>query len=509
MAFAPAWLNLSFLVPYAYLIFAFLCIYVAAKAAFNLYFHPLSRFPGPRFAAVSMWWQAYVDLWEYDSLCFKLVDVHALHGDIVRIGPNELHFSQPSAYHDIYSPRNRWTKGSYLYNAFVNRGSRSMFSILDYEPAKERRDLTANLFSRKSILGMQDLVQACIDEMCANIDEHIANKTPIHFKRAFRCCTLVTISSFCFGQTTNALSTPEFRSPLEHSIEAALPMLRVFKHIPISMKIINNLPPSLLMYLKPGSTGHLEVVKMLLDQIHNIFANPQTLVNSDHPTIFHELMEAKDPSVLSERVFFTEAWLYLFAGTDTSSDALTAGTLHVLGDPAIHQKLVQELREAWPKLDERPRYEDLESLPYLRAVIKESLRFSHGVTTPLTRVVPPEGAVISGQFIPGGTVVSMSNVFVHTNAEIFPEPDAFRPERWLDPSAGSLDNWLVAFGKGPRSCIGMNLAYCEMFLAFTNLFRRYDMRLNGVSPADWRWVDQFSPVYVGPPLELWAQARSD
>ena len=50
--------------------------------------------------------------------------------------------------------------------------------------------------------------------------------------------------------------------------------------------------------------------------------------------------------------------------------------------------------------------------------------------------------------------MGISNLFVHTNKDIFPEPDEFKPERWLDPGASSLDNWLVSFGKGPRSCIG-------------------------------------------------------
>ncbi|EKM58550.1 uncharacterized protein PHACADRAFT_193681 [Phanerochaete carnosa HHB-10118-sp] len=499
---------LSTLRAYAPWATALVCLYSLLKAVYNVYFHPLSRFPGPKLAAASLWWQAYLDLWENGSLSLKLVELHATYGEIVRIGPNELHFSRPSAFHEIYNSRNRWSKGSYLYDAFVDTKSRSMFSILDYESAKKRSELTTNIFSRKSIIAMQNLVQECVDGMCANIDDHIANKRPVHFRRAFRCCTLDSICSLCFGRTTHALGAPEFRSPIEHALGTTLPIRRLAKHIPFLMTFLRILPPSLFRYLQPYSEGYLEVVKILSTQIREIFANPQSLANSDHPTVYHELMKAKDQSILTEEAFLDEGFLFLFAGTDTSSNALSVGTLHVLGDPQVYAKLMNELLEAWPRLDDRLRYETLESLPYLRAVVKESLRVSHGVVTPLTRVVPSDGAVISGKFIPGGTVVSMSNVLVHTNEEIFPEPHAFKPERWLDPAAGSLDNWLVSFSKGPRSCIGINLAYCEMYLAFANLFRRYDMRLNGVSPSDWRWVDHFLPVYSGSaPLELWAQAR--
>jgi cytochrome P450 len=56
------------------------------------------------------------------------------------------------------------------------------------------------------------------------------------------------------------------------------------------------------------------------------------------------------------------------------------------------------------------------------------------------------------------TVVGISNLFVHFDPEIFPDPHAFKPERWLEAYADaneSLDHWLVAFSKGPRSCLGM------------------------------------------------------
>ena len=51
------------------------------------------------------------------------------------------------------------------------------------------------------------------------------------------------------------------------------------------------------------------------------------------------------------------------------------------------------------------------------------------------------------------TIVSCGSTFVHYNADIFPEPDKFIPERWLENP--DLDNWLVAFSRGPRMCLGI------------------------------------------------------
>ncbi len=103
-------------------------------------------------------------------------------------------------------------------------------------------------------------------------------------------------------------------------------------------------------------------------------------------------------------------------------------------------------------------------------MIKESLRVAHGVVHPLPRVVGPTDTNIGGFSVPAGVcafvrryfmrltcvqaVVSMSATFVHHDANIFPDPHVFRPERWLNTTK-DLDQHLVSFSKGPRMCIGL------------------------------------------------------
>jgi cytochrome P450 len=104
------------------------------------------------------------------------------------------------------------------------------------------------------------------------------------------------------------------------------------------------------------------------------------------------------------------------------------------------------------------------------AVIKESLRMSHGVVSPPPRVVLSE-TVIAGRIVPANVctrdytfllvltpfqvIVSMSATFLHNNPSIFKDPMAFRPERWLAEDARGLESFLVPFSKGPRSCLGV------------------------------------------------------
>ncbi|EEB91357.1 hypothetical protein MPER_10290 [Moniliophthora perniciosa FA553] len=151
----------------------------------------------------------------------------------------------------------------------------------------------------------------------------------------------------------------------------------------------------------------------------------------------------------------SEGAVFRVAGSDTVGNTCTIGTRNLIREDGVRNKLVQELENAWPDKGNPIPLERLEKLPYLTAVIKESLRLSFGVVSPMTRVVPNSGAIISGQSVPPGTIVSIANSFVHLNPEIFPDPARFYPERWLEDKDHVLDRYLVAFGKGPRSCVGI------------------------------------------------------
>jgi cytochrome P450 len=150
-------------------------------------------------------------------------------------------------------------------------------------------------------------------------------------------------------------------------------------------------------------------------------------------------------------------------------------TFYLLTIPAVLKKLKLELNKAIPDVKNVPEWKELEQLPYLSAVIQESLRFSLGATTRQHRSCPDESMVFDDGkkkwVIPPGTAIATSNPIIHFNPDIFPEPHKFMPERWLNNHG--LDRYLWSFSKGPRQCLGINLAYAELYLCTAALFRRY------------------------------------
>jgi cytochrome P450 len=144
---------------------------------------------------------------------------------------------------------------------------------------------------------------------------------------------------------------------------------------------------------------------LLSKQINELTDDPEKLKLLPHNmTIYHRLMDPeahRDKQVPSAGSLYEEAQALMFGGTDTVGNTLMVGAFHLLKHPEKMQKLKSELSAAWPSLTENePRVRDLERMPYLNAVIKESLRLSSGVTSGLLRIVPATGATISGVEVP-------------------------------------------------------------------------------------------------------------
>lgn len=101
-----------------------------------------------------------------------------------------------------------------------------------------------------------------------------------------------------------------------------------------------------------------------------------------------------------------------------------------------------------------------------------------GVTTRLPRVAH-EPLKYKGWTIPPGTPISQMTYMVNNDAKIFPDPFTFHPERWIEAETKGirLDRFMVSFSKGSRQCIGINLAWAEMYLAIAYIVTRFDLEL--------------------------------
>ncbi|KAK3703653.1 hypothetical protein LTR37_014349 [Vermiconidia calcicola] len=288
-------------------------------------------------------------------------------------------------------------------------------------------------------------------------------------------------------------------------MDASLPVFVRFKHAAWYKNMIIHCPPKLSRIISPETAGLVDLQQELKAQITALTDDPANLKKLPHSTtIYHQLLDPnnyRDKHVPDPDSLYEESQALMFGGPDTTGTTLMHGTFYILTMPEVYKKLKKELQQAWPNLEKPPTLDTLEALPYLTGVIKESMRMSPGVFSPLPRVVPPVGATLAGEFVPGGSVVGMSSHFVHSSEEIFENSNAFDPERWLGSNAQSLDKWLVNFSRGPRMCLGFNLAWAELYLTFAYVSRSFEVEIESSSPKELKWRDVFLPEYIGPHLK--------
>jgi cytochrome P450 len=223
---------------------------------------------------------------------------------------------------------------------------------------------------------------------------------------------------------------------------------------------------------------------------------------------FSALMEDKNgtPNNLEWGEIVAEISIMMNAGSDTTAIAVNNVMYTLLKNPGSLAKLREELDAALDEDEVIAPYDKVKHLPYLRACLDESMRMFPPSTFGLPRRTPAEGALILGEFIPGGTSVSMSAYVAHRNEQVFPDPEVYRPERWLEESGKELQPYFITFSAGARGCIGRNISYLEQMVLLATLLHRFEFALP--SPQWEPTLRENFNLSPGPmPLKAWRRTK--
>ncbi|KAJ8130051.1 hypothetical protein O1611_g3581 [Lasiodiplodia mahajangana] len=435
-------------------------LYATSLIIYRLYFSPIAQIPGSKLAAATAWYETYFDVVQGGQFVFKIEQWHQKYGPIIRINPWEVHISDPDYYDIMYATRSKhskfepWTKRMGL--------NGSTFETVSHSEHTRRRQAVAPFFTRQRVLDYLPYIQKCVDTLCEHIErEYSHRKKPLILENAYSALTSEVIVYYSFALSYNFLDLPDFKSPFNDAARKVALGVHAGGHFPWLLWLQKSMPLSWIGFLNPDLKHVLEFHEELRSRIRRILAAREAGTSyepSVYPTVFSDLLDSNlRPEEKTVDLFFAEAGV-------------------------IIDRLQKELREAIPDpISAPPPLAELEKLPYLYGVVQESLRMSFGVTQRLLRVNPHTPLQYGSYVIPPGTVFGMSSYLQHRDPRIFPDPDEFRPERWLGDAttAGGypLAKYMVPFGKGPRMCLGMNLAMAELYLTFAHVFSRFDMEV--------------------------------
>jgi len=156
-----------------------------------------------------------------------------------------------------------------------------------------------------------------------------------------------------------------------------------------------------------------------------------------------------------------------------------------------------------------PQKQELQSLSYLSAVVREGLRLSMANPTRLPHIVPPGGWTFKGTYFPAGSIVGCSAYELHLNSSSFPNPLEFQPERWLEGNVvDEAHKYWFAFGAGSRACIARNLATMELLMATEKLAESDVLRGAKACQDKVEIFEWFNSSVKGEKIELiWEKTR--
>ncbi|KAF2768649.1 cytochrome P450, partial [Teratosphaeria nubilosa] len=424
--------------------------------------------PGPFLASSTNFWKVYqVSNGNYEDV---LLDLHRQHGKIVRTGPNHLDVSDATAIMTIYGSGREFKKSTY-YDAFTALRP-NLFGVRNEEVHSARRKAVSNGFSAQSVTMMEIYMDKCMDKLIARLDVAALERQSIDLKKWISFFVMDVLGELAFSPSFGVLTTGD-EAQMTPIHDHALPWM-----ISYVRKVLPYIP---LASLQRMIRGRDNLRRMAIESVEKRMA-----AKSDRKDLLGRLLlelEAGQDSTGSALDIVdvqTEAFGFIIAGCHTTAASTTLLLWHLLRTPRALAKLRKEVDEIPTKPEHTASYphKATTSLEYLQAAITEGFRINPTFVMPLMRVVPEGGKHISGEYVPGGTDVSICNHVLHHDEAIFgPELEGFAPERWMMSGEYDTTACSMPFGAGHRACVGRNIATAGISKLVVSLVARYDIAL--------------------------------
>ncbi|KAI4114596.1 MAG: hypothetical protein LQ345_004650, partial [Seirophora villosa] len=360
-------------------IVALLFLYRFAVIIYRLVLSPLAKFPGPKIAAATSWYEAFFDL-RSKNFPDVLSDLHDKYGPIVRVNPTELSIRDAEYYNELYVQGGKRRTNLIAGNRAGLGMSDAIATTVPHELHHLRRKAVENFFSKQSVTRLEERIRYETRTLDTKLLQHARKGGIVRLDHAFSCVTGDLAGQFACGENPGLLEDPDFNPEWFDSLMGILTMVPFVRNFPWINSLAAMLPVAVLKAINPHvagfrmfhllSEGHIEKIKAEVAKVskHDDFDQRSSIF---HSILLSDLPEPeKDPARLKR-----EAFALLAAGTITTAGTLTLVTYFILADPTIEKRLREDLKEATACYPEQiPRWADLEKIPYLTGCIKEGLR---------------------------------------------------------------------------------------------------------------------------------------
>ncbi|KAF2687258.1 cytochrome P450 [Lentithecium fluviatile CBS 122367] len=470
----------------ATLIVTLLAVRWLARAIYRVYFHPLSKFPGPKLHVATRIPQL-VAQWT-GTPHKRLAELHRKYGNVVRISPDEVSFIDAQAWKDVYGHGTKGTPGGNPHKHWLRYGTSinnepSLILARDNDHTRMRRIFNP-AFSDRALKQQEPLFMKYVNLLDEKLRQGLKEDQDRKYDmvRMYNFTTFDVMGDLTFGEPLHMLDNAEY-DPWVKVIFASIKTgsrLSIMMHYPLLWKAFKKFVPRSMMVKR---MAHFK------NSVDRVTKRLEKGRDSEGVDLWDLVLSQPEGKGLTRGEMDSNASLFMIAGTETTATLLSGLTYLLLKNPEAMKQLTHEIRKAFDGLDAMS-IETVASLPYLNACVKEAFRLYPPVVTGMPRRTPPEGSTICGQYIPSGWIVSVPQLACYTSESNFKEPLSFLPERWLGDERFKNDKRaaLQPFSVGTRDCVGKNMAYHEMRLIIARVLLSFDLEL---CPESEHWTDQY------------------
>jgi cytochrome P450 len=365
--------------------------YLIFLGIYNIFFHPLSKYPGPKlYAATRLTWS--LDVISGKS-AFILTTLHEKYGEVVRFAPNELSYTNSKIWKDVYGSqkagRGQMQKDPLHYQKHDKTPSLHVSNDADHT---RMRRLISHAFSDKALRDQEPIMQSYSDLLMSRLHDVAKSGTATNIKQWFHWTLFDLFGDLCYGESFGCLREGKSHPWIDiigESIQA-FAYIGLARRIPGLQKLLFAMMPKKKI---EQAAWHTKFSSDLADK--------RMAMVTDRPDFMSFILKYNDEKGLSIPEIRSNSNVLIPGGSETTGTFLTGTTWHLLKNPMIYKTLVEEIRESFNTSDDIT-ITNLISLKYLTAVIEEGLRIYPPVPSNMPRSIPEEGAVVAGKWVPGG-----------------------------------------------------------------------------------------------------------
>ncbi|XP_005367120.1 cytochrome P450 3A9 [Microtus ochrogaster] len=368
------------------------------------------------------------------------------------------------------------------YSTFTNRRTfgpvgimKKAISVAENEEWKRIRALLSPTFTSGKLKEMLPIIKQYADVLVKNMRKKSENGDPISMKDIFGAYSMDVITSTSFGVNVDSLNNPQ--DPFVEKIKKLLkfdvfdPLILTVTLFPFLVPILDGLgfclfPKDVISFFKT-SVQRMKENRMQEKEKQRVDFL-QLMINSQNSNIKESHKALSDLEIVAQSVIF------IFAGYETTSSALSFALYLLATHPDVQKKLQDEIDAALPN-KAPPTYDALVQMEYLDMVINETLRL-YPIAGRLERVCKTD-VEVNGVPIPKRTVVIVPILVLHKDPKYWPEPEEFHPERFSKKNENNINPYTyLPFGDGPRNCIGMRFALMNMKIALVSILQNFSFQ---------------------------------